>query len=259
MQHDYIPPCKGSRNEGADMSIEKDIKLKLKNCDLVLVCPNRVIYGIAVFITRLVFPSVEYSPIAPIFGYNNNIYGIDKDKNLAVILIERKYKKACVIFRAVKYKRNRVDDILHAIHVMEAGKLFVRYAITSIFGIILNMLSFVLFYGILGIKDMVALTISIELSIILTFLLNNYWVFAHRKYHRSFWKRFFGYHAVLFVGMIINLGVYYIVSFTNLHYVLSDFVGIIVASVWSMYMVDVHVFFSKAPKNKDALSYLDKL
>lgn len=239
------------------MSIEKDIKLKLKECDLVLVCPNRVIYSIAVFLTRLVFPAVEYSPIAPLFGYNNDIYGIDKDKNLAVILIERKYKKACVMFRKVKYRRNRFDDILHAVRVMKAGKVFLRYAITSVIGIILNMLFFVLFYGILEIIDILALTISIELSIIISFLLNNYWVFAHRKYHRSFWKRFFGYHSVLFMGMVINLGVYYIVSLAHINYILSDFIGIIAASVWGMYMVDVYVFFSKEPKNKSALLRLD--
>ncbi len=231
------------------MNLEEEIEEKMEECDLVLVCPYRAIERIAIFLTKLVFPPVEYSPLAPIFGYKGKIYGISDDTNLAHILIRREYGAACVLHRKIEYKRKRLSDVFSAIRELESGKTFIKYAIVSLSGIFLNMLFFSIFYGFLKIWDLPALALAIELSIIITFLLNNYWTFSKRKYKKSPWKRLLSYHGVLFAGMIINLIVYYLLSFTGIHYLLSDFGGIIIASIWNLYMVDVYVFFAKEPKN----------
>ncbi len=231
------------------MNLKEEIEEKMKKCDLVLVCPNKAVERLAIFLTKLVFPPVEYSPLSPIFGYKGKIYGISEDRNLARILIRREYESACVLHRKIEYRKNRLSDVWYAVKKSESGKIFVKYAIVSVSGILFNMLFFSIFYGFLKIWDILSLSLAIELSIILTFLLNNYWTFSRRKFKKSLVRRMLSYHVVLLVGTLINILVYYLLSFTSLNYLLSDFVGIVIASIWNLYMVDVHVFFAYKPKD----------
>ena len=227
------------------MGIVGEINEKMEKYDLVLVYPDDLRSKIVIFLTKLVFPSVQYSPLSPVFGYHGEIYGLEKDRNLAEILINHEYKSVYVIRKRVKYNPKRLKDILSLFHQYEGGKMIFRYALTSLSGILFNMAFFAFFYKILGIWDMLSLSIAIELSIILTFFLHNFWVFFNRIYTKPLWRRFIGYHAVLIAGMIINLGIYYLLSILGIHYLLADFMGIALAGIWSLYMVDVHVFFAE--------------
>ncbi len=236
---------KKASNSPASMNIVDEIMEKMKEYDLVLVYPDDVRSKIVIFLAKLAFPSIEYSPLSPIFGYRGEIYGLKKDRNLAEILINQEYHSVYVIRKRIKYNSKRLRDILHLFHHYEGGKMIIRYALTSLSGVLLNMAFFVILYKILNLWDILSLSISIELSIIITFLLHNYWVFKYRVYTKSIWHRFFGYHVILIAGMVINLGTYYVLSVMDVQYLLADFVGIVLAGIWSLYMVDVHVFFAK--------------
>ncbi len=231
------------------MSINDEMRKKFDECDLVLICPNKLVYSIALFLTRLVFPVIEFSPLAPVVGYKGEIYKED-EINLAKILLKREYTRGCVLFRDLKYHKKRLDDILELVKTTRAGRYFIRYSIVSVSGVLINMILFYIMYGLLRIWDMLSLSISIELSILITFFLNNYWALSGRDFHKPLWRRLFGYHLVLFIGMVINLGVYYLLSLAKVEYMTADFLGIVIASIWNMYMIDVHVFFAEKPKNK---------
>ncbi len=232
------------------MSIEDEIKEKMEDYDLVLVYPNNIVSKLAIFLTRLVFPSVKYNPLSPVFGYKGKIYGIWEEGNLADILVNHKYKKAYVLNRKLKYNPKRMDDIMEQFHKYDGVKLVIRYAITSVSGVLMNLLIFATFYKLFNINDLISLTIAIEVSIGITFFLNNNWVFSNRVYAKPLWRRFFGYHFILISGMLINIGTYYVLSLFRINYLLADFIGIIIAGIWSLYMVDVHVFFSQYQRSE---------
>ncbi len=230
------------------MDVEDEIREKMKKYDLVLVYPNNFVSKIAIFLSKLVFPSIKYNPLAPVFGYRGEIYGKEKDLNLAKILINEEYERAYVIHKKLEYNPKRIKDIMEFFHKYQGVRMIIKYAITSAAGILLNMFFFFLLYKVLKIYDMFSLTIAIELSIIITFFMHNNWVFSTRVYTKPLWRRFLGYHFILISGMLINLGSYYALALLKVNYLLADFVGIVLAGIWSLYMVDVHVFFAKYQK-----------
>ncbi len=230
------------------MDIENEIREKMKKYDLVLVYPNNVVTKIAIFLTRLIFPSVKYNPLSPVFGYKGEIYGINKDADLADILVHHKYEKAYVIYKKLEYNPRRMDDIMAQFYKYGGWVLVFKYAITSGLGILVNLFLFALLYKIFGLYDIISLVLAIEISVVTTFFMHNYWVFKGRIYEKPLWRRFFGYHIALISGMLINIGTYYLFYWMGFNYLLADFIGIIFAGIWTLYIVDIYVFFAKYQK-----------
>ena len=232
------------------MELEDEIREKMKKYDLVLVYDDNWITRLLIFILKVFFPSLKYNPLAPIFGYNGEIYGIDKDRNLAEILVNGGYKTAYVISSKIKSNRRRRKDLLRVLREYKVMWVVVKYFSTGIAGVLINMVFFVILFKILKIPDLISLVSAIEISIIITFLMNNYWVFSNRVYTRSIWWRMGAYHFTLIMGIFINVGTYWVLNCLGINYIIADFVGIVFASLWNFYITNAHVFFSKYQKIK---------
>jgi len=230
------------------MALEDEIREKMKNYDLVLVYNDNWMTKLLIFLLKVFFPSLRYNPLAPIFGYKDEVYGIDKDRNLAEILVNGNYKNAYIIPRKVRSNKRRRNDLLKVLREYKVMWVVVKYFSTGIAGVLINMLFFAILFKILKIPDIISLVSAIEISIIITFLMNNYWVFSNRIYTRSIWWRMGAYHFTLIMGIVINVGTYWILSRLGVHYIIADFVGIVFASLWNFYLTNAHVFFSKYQK-----------
>ncbi len=228
--------------------VEDEIRRKMEECDLVLVYPDNFITKILMFIVKMIFPGVEYSPFAPVFGYRGKIYGKEEDRNLAEILVKQEYNKACVINSSLKWNKNRTRDFVRVMREYRSFWVILKYLITGVVGVLTNMVLFFVLFQLFEFPDIPSLIAAIELSIILTFFMNNCWVFSNRVYSRSIWWRMGAYHFTLVMGIVINVGTYWILSRLGVHYMLADFVGIVFASLWNFYLTNAHVFFSKYQK-----------
>ena len=227
------------------MKLGDEIKTKMEEYDLVLVYPDNFLSRLIIMLVRTVFPFLEYNPLSPLFGYDGKLYGLDKDKNLTEILVQRDYKNVYVINQKVKYSPKRISDFISIMKKYEEGKVFMRYVVVGASGILVNLLFFSIFYRLLGVEDIISLLIAIEISIIITFLLNNYWVFFNREYTKPMHRRIFGYHVTMLLGITINMVTYEFLIRLNFQYLVADFIGILFSSIWNFYLTNAHVFFSE--------------
>ncbi len=234
------------RTENIPEKLKENIEKKMKNCDLVIVCRKGFTSKLEVYLLRLIFPEIEHNPLAPLFGYRGKIYGRDGD--LINILLNKEYRSVCVIQHKLPWNRKRWKDVVESAKKSKEWEIFIRFVIVGILGIIINLLSFFFLYQILGIGDLISLPLAIEISIILTFFMNDRWVFLAKKYENTIIERLGLYHLILLLGMGINIIVYYPLSLIGVNYLIADGIGIGIASLWNFYMNNVYVFARKVKR-----------
>ena len=89
---------------------------------------------------------------------------------------------------------------------------FVKFVLTGLSGVFVNLGSFQLLLS-LGVHELVASPIAIELSIVSNFLLNNYWTFSDRTLSGKRRIRGLKYHLVSFVTLMLSYGTFVLLSF----------------------------------------------
>ncbi len=89
---------------------------------------------------------------------------------------------------------------------------FVKFVLTGLSGVFVNLGSFQLLLG-LGVHELLASPIAIELSIVSNFLLNNYWTFSDRTLSGKRRIRGLKYHLVSFVTLMLSYGTFVLLSF----------------------------------------------
>lgn len=135
--------------------------------------------------------------------------------------------------------RQQIDYLKHLLSLMRrTGELarFLKYCLVGASGVLVN-------EGLLWVlKELAKLPlalssgISIEASIISNFILNDSFTFADRRATEagSFLRRFGQFNAVCIVGLGINLGLTLSLTYLfNLHYLISNLIGIAVATLWN--------------------------
>ena len=90
---------------------------------------------------------------------------------------------------------------------------FVRFGIVGGSGVLVNLglyglLTRILDFGLTLTGRYVSYALSVEISIITNFFLNDIWTFADRRKRASFWTRFCRFHVVSLVGAGVNWGVF---------------------------------------------------
>jgi dolichol-phosphate mannosyltransferase len=92
-----------------------------------------------------------------------------------------------------------------------------------------------LFYVISGI-------IATETAIITNFLLNNFWTWNNTNKLHSFIKRLILFNSVSLVGLIITITSLWILTEIGIYYLMSNLIGIILATAWNYYANDKITF-----------------
>ena len=109
----------------------------------------------------------------------------------------------------------------------ETIKVFIKFSVVGISGILVNQGTLFILVSLTGMNVGVAGILSIELSIITNFLLNNYWTWDHTKID-SFLSRLAKYHLVTLVSGGTNYVVLLVLTNYSVHYLIANMIGILI-------------------------------
>lgn len=104
-----------------------------------------------------------------------------------------------------------------------------KFAMVGATGVLVNLGLLFALHGLLGLHDLVAVPLAIEVSIISNFLLNDRWTFHDRR-HDHVAERLGKFNLVSLLGMAIQFGAYAILTRGfGLHYLVAQLIAILVA------------------------------
>jgi dolichol-phosphate mannosyltransferase len=108
-----------------------------------------------------------------------------------------------------------------------------KFLIVGSIGIILNTILLWFFTEKIGLYYIFSGIISTETAIISNFLLNDLWTWGKRNKKNTFVKRLLLFNLVSIVGLIITVSTLGILTELGLYYLLSNIIGIILATSWN--------------------------
>ena len=215
----------------------------------------------ATFLGRLLFPDVT-DPVSGFFAIRKSVvsnaplkprgYKIllevlgkgtwEKDKEIPFEFVDREIGSSKLKLKTIIEYAQQVMDITlysffhhHSAAWREWKKIF-KFGMVGISGILVNM--GVLWYltEFAGFYYLVASLFAIELSILNNFLWNDLWTFKSGGSHKlsSRWHRLVSFHVVSAGGLVINMGILFLLtSIVGVYYLISNFIGILVAFAWN--------------------------
>ncbi|MDD4924005.1 MAG: glycosyltransferase family 2 protein [Dehalococcoidales bacterium] len=266
LQHppEVVPSLIKAINDGADIAIGSRY-IKGGGCEGWSLL-RRIMSKGAAFISHLFLPSTRKikDPMSGFFALRKDVV---KDarlnpsgfKILLEILMLGEWKSAVEVpFMFVTRSRGesklntkqQLDYLKHIYSLMQrTGELvrFIKFCVVGGSGVVVNLGLYTLltrYGGFTPIDDTsagilsgnIALTISIETSIITNFILNNFFTFSDRNTGGigSFFKRLLNFNLICLIGALIQIGV------TNLFAVVIGFndivsvlIGIVIAFLWN--------------------------
>jgi dolichol-phosphate mannosyltransferase len=117
----------------------------------------------------------------------------------------------------------------------EQEKIF-RFIVVGVSGLIVNMVVLYVLTSIIGIFYLISSLIAIELSILNNFLWNDRWTFCRDPDHylSNTWERLGVYHLISAGGLLINVGILFILTeYFGIYYLISNLIGILIAFAWN--------------------------
>ena len=225
---------------------------------------RRVISIGATFLGRLLFPDVS-DPVSGFFAVRKSVvadaplkprgYKIllevlgkgawENDKEIPFEFVDREIGSSKLKTKTIiEYVQQVIDIALFSItHHQSAAwkewKKVFKFGLVGLSGIVVNM--GVLWYltEFVGFYYLVASLFAIELSILNNFLWNDIWTFRAAGEHKltSRWHRVLSFHIVSAGGLIINMGILYLLtSIFGVYYLVSNLIGILVAFAWNFFV-----------------------
>jgi dolichol-phosphate mannosyltransferase len=135
--------------------------------------------------------------------------------------------------------RQQLDYLEHIFSLMRRkGELvrMLKFIAVGLSGVVVNMGILWLLTELAGLAYYISSLIGIEASIISNFLLNDYFTFADRRSGKtgSFFLRLLKFNLTCGTGAAIQYGILLLLtSVVGLNYLLSNFIGIVVAFLWN--------------------------
>jgi len=190
-------------------------------------------------IRRSVIEGVELRPsgykiLTEILGKGNYL----TVKEVPYTFINRKRGKSKLgLQQIVEYAFQILDISVHAMthrNTKVWGEIVraIQFAIVGLSGIFVNLVSLFLLVEFLTLPVMGAAFVAIELSIFSNFIFNDRWTFRDKR-GLKFGRRLYVFHAVCFIGAVIQYVVLGVLSFIGVWYIIASLVGIFVAYTWN--------------------------
>lgn len=110
---------------------------------------------------------------------------------------------------------------------------FIKFSVVGGVGLVVNTVAlFVLATYVFGEKlYLVAAAISLELSIVNNFLLNEYWTFRDRTSSGKILNRFVKFHGSRIAGFFTTLGILYVLTdIIGIYYLVSNLISVLVGT-----------------------------
>jgi dolichol-phosphate mannosyltransferase len=233
---------------------------------------RRIISLGATFLGRLLFPDIT-DPVSGFFAVRKSVIvnaplkprgykillevlgkGIwKKDKEIPFEFVDREIGSSKLKLKTIiEYIQQVMDIALFSISHHESAawmewKRVFKFGFVGISGILVNM--GVLWYltEFVGLFYLVSSLFAIELSILNNFIWNDLWTFKSGTSPKlsSRWHRLISFHAVSVGGLIINMGILFLLtSVFGVYYLISNFIGILVGFGWN-FLVNRRVTWTK--------------
>jgi dolichol-phosphate mannosyltransferase len=231
---------------------------------------RRLISKGAIFLAHLLLPATRRvsDPMSGFFMFNK---GVVQDAELKptgykilleILMLGKSRNVAEVPYTFITRERGKsklntrqqIDYLKHIFSLMQrTGELarFIKFCLVGASGVIVNYgLYWILtrFSGFTPIDDIaaggiasgnLALTISIETSIITNFLLNNYFTFADRKARKAgaFFRALLNFNLICIIGGLIQIGVANLFAvIIGVNDLIAVLAGILVATLWNFFL-----------------------
>jgi dolichol-phosphate mannosyltransferase len=222
---------------------------------------RRIISIGATFLGRLLCPDVT-DPVSGFFAVRKSVvedaplkprgYKIllevlgkgtwESDKEIPFEFVDREVGSSKLKLKTIiEYAQQVIDIALYSFsHHQSAAwrewKKVFKFGIVGLTGIVVNMAILYYLTEYVGLFYLVSSLFAIELSILNNFFWNDLWTFRSTREHRlsSRWHRLIAFHGVSAGGLVINLGIlYFLTSVFGVYYLVSNFLGILVAFIWN--------------------------
>ena len=229
---------------------------------------RRVISLGATFLGRLLFPDVS-DPVSGFFAVRKSVvanaqlkprgYKIllevlgkgtwGKDKEIPFEFVDREIGSSKLKLKTiVEYAQQVIDITLFSFWHRESAawrewKRVFKFGLVGISGIFVNMGLLWYLTEFVGLFYLVSSLFAIEFSILNNFIWNDLWTFKSGASHKlsSRLHRLISFHVVSAGGLVINMGILYLLtSVGGVYYLISNIIGILVGFGWN-FMVNRRV------------------
>lgn len=233
---------------------------------------RRVISLGATFLGRLLFPDVS-DPVSGFFAIRKSVvadaqlkprgYKIllevlgkgtwEKDKEIPFEFVDREIGSSKLKLKTIiEYAQQVIDITLfsflhHESAAWREWKRVFKFGLVGLSGIVVNMGMLWYLTEFVGFYYLVSSLFAIELAILNNFVWNDLWTFKAGASHKlsSRWHRLISFHVVSVGGLVINMGILYLLtSVGGVYYLISNIIGILVGFGWN-FMVNRRVTWTR--------------
>ncbi|MCX6690447.1 MAG: glycosyltransferase family 2 protein [Methanoregula sp.] len=233
---------------------------------------RRIISIGATFLGRLLFPDIS-DPVSGFFAVKKSVvantslkprgYKIllevlgkgswENDKEIPFEFVDREIGSSKLKLKTIiEYAEQVIDIALFSISHHESAawkewKRVFKFGLVGLSGIVVNMVVLWYLTEFVGFYYLVSSLFAIELSILNNFFWNDLWTFKAGGSHKlsSRWHRLISFHAVSAGGLVINMGILYLLtSVGGVYYLISNIIGILVGFGWN-FMVNRRVTWTR--------------
>ena len=129
--------------------------------------------------------------------------------------------------------RDQIEFILNIPRLgFHSRKDFIKYSSVGFSGLLVNLGSYIFLTRYLGMAEVVAPLIAIEISVFSSFLFHNFWTFKQRNLERVFISRLMKFHLVVGFGGIFNYITFFLMfKIVMVNDILAILLGIGVAAI----------------------------
>ncbi|KAB8031988.1 glycosyltransferase [Fluviispira multicolorata] len=222
---------------------------------------RKFVSWVATLMAKMALPCNVTDPMSGFFAMNRNVYLENKSKinpRGFKILLEFLARAENVHVKEVGYTfKGRIHgesklssrviyDYIHALYELSLGQYiptrFIKYGIIGASGLLIATMVIFICQEFTSLSNANAVSISIEISILTNFFLNNFWTFRDNKLN-GFWKMSRGlitFHAICLGGAFINQGIALKMLSFGFDVYLSNALGYFIAAIWN-YMINVNI------------------
>ncbi|WP_397599258.1 glycosyltransferase [Silvanigrella sp.] len=147
-----------------------------------------------------------------------------------------------------------IFDYIFALYELSIGKYlptqFIKYGIIGFSGLIIATAIIFICQHFTNLSKSYSIALSIEISILTNFYLNNYWTFKNFKL-KGLWKILRGlatFHAICLGGALINQAIALKMLTYGMDVYLSNAFGYFIAAIWN-YIINVNITWKGKPEH----------
>lgn len=223
----------------------------------------------ATILAKIALPKSVSDPMSGFFAIKRKVYETHKHeinprgfKILLEFLARAKNSKIEEVgytFRGRVHGESKLSskvifDYIFALYELSLGQYlptqFIKYGIIGFSGLIVATLVIFLCQNFTGLSKSYSIALSIEISILTNFFLNNYWTFKNFKL-KGLWKVLRGlvtFHAICLGGALINQAIALKILSYGTDVYLSNAFGYFIAAIWN-YIINVNITWKGKPEH----------